>query len=461
MASPQEDVSSDTRCKHFNFATVEMSKFLKRFKSLKNDPECKDCKHEATVRQLTPDEPDSCFMMCSGCSQCFCTISVTNEDGSMGNARSHANSACHPVALWIDQPDAAYCFQCDSSLDLKVITLMACSHEFGYAVRGISNRWNTCYVNALVQCLLALDELWMLMLGPHAPAGSLGVALKGLFLESRSGNNAGVTFNPWKLLKSLEALNQRYGALSQKEEQRVDSIPSIKERLEYCFRKEVVIKYCEICSDEKPTNNRNKDGGQMVGIIRESTSVDRDQTVCDNQEEKSDLLSAHDNQDISMLNQDRRKHLELESSAHQVGEAQNKQKDMGGPTDKTFFLSKLPSVLTLHVLRFKENDKRMGRVKFEENLDVGEYMDPRSEDKGNARYRLVGVIEHIGSSIEEGYHVAYVRGNRIVSEQKPTSSSSSWFYANDDDIREVSLDEVLMCEAFLLFYERIDRRLRQ
>nr|CAB3481850.1 unnamed protein product [Digitaria exilis] len=117
----------------------------------------------------------------------------------------------------------------------------------------------------------------------------------------------------------------------------------------------------------------------MVGIISESTSVDRDHTVCDPHrkvEEKSDLLSAHDNQDISMLNQDRRKQLELESSAHQVGEAQNKQKDMGGPTDKTIFLGKLPPVLTLHVLRFKSNDKRMGRVKFEENLDVGEYMDP-------------------------------------------------------------------------------------
>nr|CAB3481849.1 unnamed protein product [Digitaria exilis] len=150
MASPQEVVSSDTRCKHFNFTTVEMSKFFKRIKSLKNDPECKDCKHEATARQLTPDGPDSCFMMCSACSQCFCTISVTNEDG----------------------------------LNLKVITLMARSHEFGYAVRGIPNRWNTCYVNALAQCLLALDELWMLMLGPHAPAGSLGVALKGLFLET-------------------------------------------------------------------------------------------------------------------------------------------------------------------------------------------------------------------------------------------------------------------------------------
>jgi ubiquitin carboxyl-terminal hydrolase 16/45 len=52
--------------------------------------------------------------------------------------------------------------------------------------------------------------------------------------------------------------------------------------------------------------------------------------------------------------------------------------------------------------------------------------------------------------------IADVRGSRIVSEQEPSSSSSSWFHANDTDIREISLDEVLKCEAFLLFYEKIE-----
>lgn len=217
MASPQEDGSSDTRCKHFNLTTIEMHEFLKRIKPFKCDPECKDCKLEATTRQLMLEESDSCFMMCLGCSQCFCAGSVTNEDGPMGHARSHAHSACHSVALWIDQPDAAYCFQCGHSLSLKVITLAARSHEFGHAVRGITKRWNTCYVNALVQCLLALDEFWMSMLGPHAPAGSLGVALKYLYLETRSANNAGATLNPWNLLKSVDALNQRYGTLAQQD----------------------------------------------------------------------------------------------------------------------------------------------------------------------------------------------------------------------------------------------------
>lgn len=127
----------------------------------------------------------------------------------------------------------------------------------------------------------------------------------------------------------------------------------------------------------------------------------------------------------------------------------------GGHADVTLCLSKLPPVLTIHVLRFNINDKRVGHVKFEENLDVGEYLDPRSADKDDARYRLVGVIEHLGRTVTPGHFVAYVRGSRIVSEQKLSSSSSSWFQANDTRIRNISLDDVLKREAFLLFYEKI------
>jgi ubiquitin carboxyl-terminal hydrolase 16/45 len=128
----------------------------------------------------------------------------------MGHARLHAISGCHPVALWIDQPDAAYCFQCDHSLSLKPIALAARSHKHGYVVRGMPNCRDKCYVNALVQCLLALDELWMLMLGPHAPAGSLGLALKELLLETRAGNDAGATLNTEKLLKCIHELDEQY-----------------------------------------------------------------------------------------------------------------------------------------------------------------------------------------------------------------------------------------------------------
>jgi ubiquitin carboxyl-terminal hydrolase 16/45 len=130
-----------------------------------------DCQRGATDENLTLQEAKPRFVMCSSCSQCFCAALASNEDGPMGHARLHAKSACHPVALWIDQPIAAYCFLCDHSLSLKPIPLAARSHKHGCVVRGMPNCRDKCYVNAMVQCLLALDDLWMSMLGPHAMKG--------------------------------------------------------------------------------------------------------------------------------------------------------------------------------------------------------------------------------------------------------------------------------------------------
>ncbi|RLM91770.1 ubiquitin carboxyl-terminal hydrolase 2-like [Panicum miliaceum] len=195
----------------------------------------------------------------------------------------------------------------------------------------------------------------------------------------------------------------------------------------------------------------------MVASINGSTSVVWDQTERDHHgkaEEKGDLFSAHDNQNASTLNQGTRMQIELKNTAHQVGESPNNQK--GRQANKAIVLSTLPPVLTLHVARFVDTEKRLGHAKFDENLDVGEYLDPRSEDKKDARYRLVGVIEHIGNSLKQCHYVAYVRGSRTGSKQQQSSGSSTWFHVSDSIIREVSLANVLKCEAYLLFYEKIE-----
>ncbi|CAO2207365.1 unnamed protein product [Urochloa humidicola] len=79
------------------------------------------------------------------------------------------------------------------------------SHELGsantqgYAIKGIPNIGNTCYMNAILQCLLALDELQTRLLeldtkGPYA------LALKELFEETSA---AGSLLNPHKIFKCV------------------------------------------------------------------------------------------------------------------------------------------------------------------------------------------------------------------------------------------------------------------
>ena len=70
-------------------------------------------------------------------------------------------------------------------------------------------------------------------------------------------------------------------------------------------------------------------------------------------------------------------------------------------------------------------------------------------------YHLVGIVEYLGT-MRGGHYVAYVRGgqrNRGKANQE--NESSTWYHASDAYVREVSLDEVLRCEAYILFYEKI------
>ncbi|CAL5009489.1 unnamed protein product [Urochloa decumbens] len=576
-SNTEEDVTSDAskECEHFYFDTEEMYMFSEAMKRLKADPQCIGCNKadpqcidcNATARKLMLQETNSRFVMCSGCSQCFCAGLVTNEEGPMGHARHHAMST---------PEDIACSKHTISNLSLEVIASAARAHE-PYVVRGIPTRGHTCFVNALVQCLLALGELRLCMFGPDAPTGSLGRALKDLFVETVAGDDPKAMLNPDKLLHSLGTLNTKYqdrtqqdshellldlhGGLNEEllkrspdmrkdvptvvdsifqgqlsdtftckscsepmakpvsfyelpltlppngyptksdapqrsgrkkrkditdlfqqiwkedehksaDQRKVDSLPSIKECLEYYFRKEVVIRRCESCTkDEEPSTSQTKDGGQMVAGIKEHTSVDWGQTEHDRHgkaEEKRDLFSAHDKQNASTVNQEtrmqanlpfkKRMQTKLPFKKRMQTKLENTAHSKGRHADKVLVLSKLPPVLTLHVLRFegKGNAKRPGHVKFEENLDVGKYLDPRSKDKDNARYRLVGVIQHMGNALKEGHCVAYVRGSRTGSEEQQSSGSSKWFCADDSTVREVSLANVLKCEAYLLFYERIE-----
>lgn len=65
----------------------------------------------------------------------------------------------------------------------------------------------------------------------------------------------------------------------------------------------------------------------------------------------------------------------------------------------------------------------------------------KSEEK--CLYRLQGVVEHLGT-MRGGHYVAYIRG-----------SGSVWYHVSDACVREVLLEEVLRCDAYILFYELI------
>lgn len=60
--------------------------------------------------------------------------------------------------------------------------------------------------------------------------------------------------------------------------------------------------------------------------------------------------------------------------------------------------------------------------------------------------------------MNSGHYIAYVRARRLGNQQEGSSCSSSWFCANDGEITQVSIGEVLAIEAYILFYERVEEQ---
>jgi hypothetical protein len=70
----------------------------------------------------------------------------------------------------------------------------------------------------------------------------------------------------------------------------------------------------------------------------------------------------------------------------------------------------------------------------------------------NNNYHLRAVVVHLGA-IDSGHYVTYRRESEM-----PVSSNESmkprWFYTSDSLVREVTIDEVLNTNPYMLFYEK-------
>ncbi|XP_049873352.1 ubiquitin carboxyl-terminal hydrolase 30 homolog [Pectinophora gossypiella] len=139
---------------------------------------------------------------------------------------------------------------------------------------------------------------------------------------------------------------------------------------------------------------------------------------------------------------------------------------------RTVSFGKLPQCLCLHVGRVEWAggglSKRGEHVAFPEALSMAPYAaipQPQLEiplrsggvrgglaalhtpgaEPDRALYRLLAVVVHVGGP-RSGHFATYRRGNGFEAKR--------WWYTSDTLVHEVSLQEVLRCAAYLLFYER-------
>lgn len=103
-----------------------------------------------------------------------------------------------------------------------------------------------------------------------------------------------------------------------------------------------------------------------------------------------------------------------------------------------------PKTLSIHLKRFgfinKFGAKLAHHVIFEDVLDLSSFM---IETGSVEMYDLTGVLVHSGQSCSSGHYYAFVK-----------APNGSWYCADDTTVSKVSLKEVLSQKAYILFYNK-------
>jgi len=118
---------------------------------------------------------------------------------------------------------------------------------------------------------------------------------------------------------------------------------------------------------------------------------------------------------------------------------------------KKLCLHKPPNILTIHLKRFSSNGvfgnfcKNSDHIVYNEFLDMTNFFSKKSSfKKGNNNYQLYGVIAHLGSFLNTGHYVCYVKG-----------PSGQWFFIDDDKVSKTAFNNFSREPAYILFYKRI------
>lgn len=80
---------------------------------------------------------------------------------------------------------------------------------------------------------------------------------------------------------------------------------------------------------------------------------------------------------------------------------------------------------------------------FTDPLDLSKYFAPEVIQEDGAKYELIGVSQHLGSGINGGHYVAYVK------------SGDQWFYTSDSTVKACKIAEVPFGNASVLSFRRI------
>ncbi|EEH54020.1 uncharacterized protein MICPUCDRAFT_20295, partial [Micromonas pusilla CCMP1545] len=297
---------------------------------------------------------------------------------------------------------------------------------------GLANLGNTCFMNAVMQCLTHTPPLAQFCLaGEHRNAlYEMGEHVsRALGREGRRHTIAPATF-----VKNLRALSKTFRKGRQED----------AHEFARCLL-DAMHKRCVDAARPKPKEGSARSETSFVWQVFGGRL--RSRVACKTCGKMSDTFDSF--MDLSLdVARSRSVQSALKSyTAVEVLDGANKYKCEMGPgkphmtrATKQFTIDAAPKVLTIQA-RFTRR-KLNQFVEYPTRLDVSEAMsDASPRARGRERYSLFGVLVHSGGSMHSGHYYCYVKG-----------STGHWYEMDDEGVSPVSEKTALSQRAYLLFY---------
>ncbi|KAL1308786.1 hypothetical protein HN51_050804 [Arachis hypogaea] len=308
---------------------------------------------------------------------------------------------------------------------------------------GLINCGNSCYANAVLQCLAFTPPLTAYLLqGLHSKSCAnkklcFACELESLILKSKETKSA---LSPVGILSKLQSIGSQLG--NGKEEDAHEFLRHAIEAMQSVFLMESEFNALDSLKEET-----NLMGLTFGGYLRSKIQCMECGGKSERHERMMDLTVEIDG-DIASLEEALRRFTSTETL-----DGENKYNCVRCKSyeraKKKLTVSEAPNVLTIVLKRFQSGKfgKLNKPIQFPEILNFAPFMSGTSDR--SPIYRLYGVVVHLDimNAAFSGHYVCYVK-----------NFQNKWFKVDDSVVTAVELDKVLKEGAYMLFYARCSPR---
>lgn len=312
---------------------------------------------------------------------------------------------------------------------------------------GLANLGNTCFMNAVMQCLTYTPPLAAFCLANEHKRFKPGAQGFSAMYEmgehvNRALGSSGRTILPSSFVKNLRVLSKTFRKGRQED----------AHEFARCLL-DAMHKKCIEAAKPKPKEGSAR--AESTFVYQVFGGRLRSQVVCKTCGRKSDTFDSFMDLSLDVARAKSVSHALKNYVAVEVLDGSNKYKCQGSggkahmtKATKQFTIQAAPLVLTIQLKRFEYVPFGRGKlnqfVEYPLTLDISAAMsDASPKSHGKEVYSLFGVLVHSGGSMHSGHYYCYVK-----------SATGIWYEMDDEGVSPVSEKTALGQRAYLLFYTR-------